>query len=92
MGLVSRAKKMHRPLEELAREQGYEEISPTELLTADVFCLVPAALENQITPDIAERIRAKFVLELANGPTTPEADALLFAKGITVVPDILANA
>ncbi len=62
------------------------------LLEEPCDLLIPAALENQITQDNAERIKAKVVLELANGPTTPEADDLLFARGIPVVPDILANA
>ena len=54
--------------------------------------LIPAALENQIQEGNANRIQAKVVLELANGPTTPEADDTLFARGIPVIPDILANA
>jgi glutamate dehydrogenase (NAD(P)+) len=54
--------------------------------------LIPAALENQITGQNAGRIRAKVIIEGANGPTTPDADAELDARGITVVPDILANA
>jgi glutamate dehydrogenase/leucine dehydrogenase len=57
-----------------------------------VDILVPAALEGQITGVNAERVKARWVLELANGPTTPEADAILEARGITVLPDILANA
>ncbi len=70
---------------------GAEKISNSELLTLDVDVLVPAALENQITVDNAEDIKARFVLELANGPTTPEADEILYQKGIMVLPDILAN-
>ncbi len=53
--------------------------------------LIPAAFENQITAENAPKIKAKTVLELANGPLTPEADEILFSKGIPVVPDILAN-
>lgn len=60
--------------------------------TLDCDVLVPAALENQITKDNAGRVQAKCVLELANGPTTPEADDVLFGRGIHVIPDILANA
>lgn len=71
---------------------GAKEISNTELLELPVDILVPAALENQITGDNAPRISAKFVLELANGPTTPEADDILYQKGTAVIPDILANA
>ena len=54
--------------------------------------MVPAALENQITAANADAVKAKLIVELANGPTTPEADAVLFKKGIVVAPDILANA
>ncbi len=67
-------------------------ITQEGLLTCDCDVLVPAALENQITPEIAERVRAKLVLELANGPTTPEADDVFERRGITVIPDVLANA
>ena len=67
-------------------------ISNAELLELECDVLVPAALENQITAENAHRIKARMVLELANGPTTPEADDILLAKGIMVVPDILANA
>ena len=54
--------------------------------------LVPAALENQITASVAERIKSRVVLELANGPTVPEADGILEQRGILLVPDVLANA
>ncbi|MCU0537651.1 MAG: glutamate dehydrogenase, partial [Hydrococcus sp. Prado102] len=67
-------------------------ISNEELLTLDVDVLVPAALENQITKENAPHIKAKYIFEVANGPTTSEADAILEAKGIYVFPDILVNA
>ncbi len=70
---------------------GAEKITNEELLELDVDVLVPAALENQIRADNAENIKAKIILELANGPTTPEADEILYKKGIMVIPDILAN-
>jgi glutamate dehydrogenase (NAD(P)+) len=54
--------------------------------------LIPAALENAIHQENCERIKARFIAELANGPTTPEADAVLFARNITVLPDFLCNA
>jgi glutamate dehydrogenase (NAD(P)+) len=66
-------------------------VSNKELLELPVDILVPAALENQITGENANRIKAKVILEMANGPTTPEADAILYKKGIPVVPDVLAN-
>jgi glutamate dehydrogenase/leucine dehydrogenase len=67
------------------------EITNEQLLELDVDVLVPAALENVFTAHNAEKIRAKFILEMANGPTTPQADEVFSQKGITVVPDILAN-
>ncbi len=67
-------------------------ISNAELLLLETDILVPAALENQITKDNADQLKAKLVLELANGPTTAEADEILFNKWITVIPDVLANA
>ena len=61
------------------------------VITMDVDVLMPCALENQITSANARDVKAKIVCEGANGPTTPEADAILFANGVTLVPDILAN-
>jgi len=75
--------------------QGFPGSSPItneKLLELDVTVLVPAALENAITEVNASRIQAKIVCELANGPTTPEADAVLYKKGVFVIPDFLANA
>lgn len=67
-------------------------VSNEELLEQDCDILVLAALENQITKENAHNIKAKVILELANGPTTPEADEILKERGVIVVPDILANA
>jgi glutamate dehydrogenase/leucine dehydrogenase len=75
----------------LAGFPGAQEVSNADLLLLETDVLIPAALENQITEKNAGDIKAKLVLELANGPTTPEADDILFGKGIHVVPDILAN-
>lgn len=61
------------------------------VLEVECDVLIPAALENQMTIDNAANIHAKVVLELANGPTTPEADDVLFAASVSVIPDILAN-
>jgi glutamate dehydrogenase/leucine dehydrogenase len=58
----------------------------------DADILIPAALENSITKDNADVIRAKLIIELANGPITPEADEILKGKGVLIIPDILANA
>jgi glutamate dehydrogenase/leucine dehydrogenase len=71
---------------------GTRTITNAELLELECDVLVPAALENQITADNAGKVKAKMVLELANGPTTPEADDVLYSRGVQVVPDILANA
>ena len=70
---------------------GATQVSNEKLLELPCDVLIPAALENQITKNNAKRIKARVVLELANGPTTTEADDVLFKKGIFVVPDILAN-
>ncbi len=72
--------------------EGCDEITNEELLALECDVLVPAALENTITADNADAVRAKIITEAANGPTTPEAQAILDEKGIFVVPDILANA
>lgn len=72
--------------------KGSKEISTEELFALDIDVLVPAALENQITADNAANIKAKILLELANGPTTPEADDILFHNKVVLIPDVLANA
>lgn len=72
-------------------DSAYVKISNEELLELEVDILIPAALENQITKVNADKVKAKFIVELANGPTTPEADEILEKKKIMVVPDILAN-
>ncbi|MGA9349218.1 MAG: Glu/Leu/Phe/Val dehydrogenase [Anaerolineae bacterium] len=71
---------------------GADVISNEEILELECDILVPAALEGQITAEIAPRIRAKVIAEGANGPTTPEADDIFFDKGIFLIPDILCNA
>jgi glutamate dehydrogenase (NAD(P)+) len=71
---------------------GVRRITNEELLTADVDVLIPAALEHAIHADNAADVRARMIVEGANGPTTPEADEILNNRGIVVVPDILANA
>ena len=71
---------------------GAEEITNEALLELDVDILVPAALENQITGENAGRIKAKISAELANGPTTLDADKILYENGVYVIPDFLCNA
>jgi len=68
-----------------------EKIDNASLLKLSVDVLVLAALENQITRENADEVKAKYVVEIANGPVTYEADKILFSKGVTVVPDVLAN-
>jgi glutamate dehydrogenase (NAD(P)+) len=70
---------------------GTQAVSDRDLLQLDVDVLCPAALENTITPDVAKGVKAKLVVECANGPTTPEADKVIDRNGITLVPDVLAN-
>ena len=66
-------------------------ITNKELLELPVDVLVPAALENQLTSENAGQVKAKIILEMANGPTTPQADEIFFKKNVTVIPDVLAN-
>ncbi|WP_052300744.1 Glu/Leu/Phe/Val family dehydrogenase [Kyrpidia tusciae] len=72
-------------------DYGPQRIDSSELLELDVDILIPAALEGVITGANAPRIKARIVAEAANGPTTPEADQILYDNGIMVIPDILAN-
>lgn len=75
--------------------KGFPDADPLDnegILTCSADILIPAALENQITEDNADRIKAEFIIEAANAPTTPAGEAILERKGVTIVPDILANA
>lgn len=72
--------------------QGVKHITNEELLMCECDILIPAALENQITAGIAEKLKASIIIEAANGPTSVEADAVLAARNIDVYPDILSNA
>ncbi|MDP7069060.1 MAG: Glu/Leu/Phe/Val dehydrogenase [Candidatus Peribacteraceae bacterium] len=69
-----------------------QEVTNEELLELECDILIPAALDNVLTKDNASRIKAKYILELANGPTTPEADVIFEKMGTRVIPDVLANA
>jgi len=71
---------------------GSEPVSNEELLQLECEILIPAALENQITAEVAQGVKAAIISEAANGPTTPEADEILAEKGVFVIPDILASA
>jgi glutamate dehydrogenase (NAD(P)+) len=72
--------------------RGGDKISNSELLVADCDVLVPAALEKVLTAENASKVKAKLIVEGANGPTTPDADRIFNERGITVIPDIMANA
>lgn len=76
----------------IAEFPGSQPLSNDNLLTLDVDVLIPAAIENQLTSANAADIRAKIVAEMANGPTTPEADTIMGEKGIFIIPDFLCNA
>ncbi len=76
----------------VAYDGAHEDLDGADIFSADVDVLVPAALGGAITGDNAGDVRARFVVEGANGPTTPVADEILASKGVVVVPDILANA
>ncbi|MCX6001316.1 MAG: Glu/Leu/Phe/Val dehydrogenase [Chloroflexi bacterium] len=69
-----------------------DKISSEDILELDVDILIPSAMENVITEKNVANIKAKMIVELANGPTTPEADEILYKKGVHVIPDFLANA
>jgi glutamate dehydrogenase (NAD(P)+) len=71
---------------------GAENVTNAEVLETECDVLIPAALENQITIQNADKIKTKIVAEAANGPTTPDADAILYERGIFLIPDILCNA
>ncbi len=75
-----------------AGKAGHRTVDATALVGVDCDVLVPAALENMIHPGNAASVKARLVLELANGPVTPEADEILASRGVVVLPDILANA
>lgn len=86
------AKNDRRSVASTAGKDGHTALSAVELVGVDCELLVPAALENMIHEDNAGSVKAKLVLELANGPVTPEADEILAKNGVIVLPDILANA
>ena len=88
MGALAYAQEHHS----LEGYRGGERVTNEELLEIDCDVLVPAALEEVLTAENAERVKAKLIVEGANGPTTPAADHVFQRKGIIVMPDIIANA
>lgn len=85
-------KKKYGSLKEVSKKKNYKFITNEKLLALPVDVLVPSALENAINSKNAKKVHAKTILELANGPTTPEAENVLLKKGIDVLPDVLCNA
>ncbi len=86
--------KLKKAKEETGSLDGYKgvkKITNEELLKLDVDVLIPAAIENQVTKKNADKIEAKILLELANGPVTPDADEILFSNGVLDMPDFLVN-
>ena len=86
--------KLQKAKEETGSVMNYEggtKMTNEQLLESDVDILIPSAIENQIRADNADKIKAKLVLELANGPVTPEADQILYEKGVLDMPDFLVN-
>jgi glutamate dehydrogenase (NADP+) len=90
--LLLEAKAQGRSVVSTIGQGGHEHLAAGTLVGVDCDLLVPAALENMIHEDNASTVKAKLILELANGPLTSEADEILARKGIVVLPDILANA
>lgn len=90
--LLLEAKAKGLPVTSTVGQGGHQELDPRELVGVDCDLLVPAALENMIHVRNANSVKAKLVLELANGPITPEADEILAKNQVVVLPDILANA
>ena len=88
---IGKLSKYKKETGSLANFPGSKNLTNEKLLELECDVLIPAAFENQVTEENAENVKAKVVLELANGPTTPEADEILFKKDISVIPDILAN-
>jgi glutamate dehydrogenase/leucine dehydrogenase len=89
---IEKVKNIKKEKGSVVEVDGVKVLTNEEILEVEADVLVPAALENQITKDNADRIKASFVIELANGPTIPDADNILGSMGITVIPDVLANA
>lgn len=87
-----RLKEEGSSFKEIAPKKKLKLVSNEDLFTLDVDILVPAALENAITKENVKKIRAKVILEMANGPTTPDAEELLIKKGVKILPDVLCNA
>lgn len=89
---IARIVELKKEKKSLTEYKSGTQITNSALLELACDVLIPAALENQITSENADRVKARLIMELANGPITPDADTILFAQWIPVIPDILANA
>ncbi len=89
---VDAALRFYKEMGSLKDFPNVDAITNEELLTCECDVLIPAAMENTITAEVAPHIKARTLVEAANGPTTPEADEILRDNGVTLLPDILANA
>ena len=92
LDILLEAKNANKSVVSTAGRNGHEAITASELVAVDCDVLVPSAMENMIHADNAGSIKAKLIVELANGPVTAEADKILAEKGVIILPDILANA
>lgn len=92
IGELKKLKEKYGSLQKIAKNNKIKFMDRDELLELNVDLLVPAALENSITKDNAKNVRARAILELANGPTTPQAEFILSERKIDVLPDVLCNA
>lgn len=92
LDILLEAKNANKSVVSIAGSNGHEAITASELVAVDCDVLVPSAMENMIHADNAGSIKAKLIVELANGPVTAEADKILAEKGVIILPDILANA
>lgn len=90
--LALHAKELHGSVMNAKVEEHSEMLPADAVIAAPAHILVPAALEEQVRADTVENVQAKIVLEIANGPVTPDADETLATRGVTVIPDVLANA
>jgi len=92
LDILLEAKNANKSVVSTAGRNGHEAVTASELVAVDCDVLVPSAMENMIHADNAGSIKAKLIVELANGPVTAEADKILAEKGVIILPDILANA
>jgi glutamate dehydrogenase (NAD(P)+) len=89
---IDKAGLYYKERQQLTDFKGGDAVTNDELITCDCDVLIPAAMENTVDETLAPQVKARVIVEAANGPVTPEADGLLRDNGVTIIPDILANA